>query len=1309
MILEPPFELPPLLVNKSQKGVYHVYRYKNKWNSEKQRSQRVSSKLVGHITGGAKEGLVEFTDDFINEFPQLKDYDVYKKGRKFLFDKKVKDEVSIDVNIDNIKHFGAYYAIKTSLLKSNINKILKEKFAKDNNYLFTIIFYLIMSKDSNIDFATFAKENCPINSYDLSDNYLNTLLESLQDTTIEDFFNSLEESLYSSKDETKEQILQDMIDKVTSLEIDTKEIDDFINDKQPKEQKEQSNEDQEENKHQEDLLSPDLVDKNISTMAEIKDHIDEDNDLEVNTIFPNFSHNSNNNSSSNNVIMSDDVIKKELLNEFVSNDDEFFLTSDIVSSNPTTITKDEVLAIQKNKELEKQNLDPENKVSSLYDVSSEINKSSNENDLFEIPPMPLTNDLEDINNNVDDIMSSLSSDIEEHLSSVDNIEDLLLENNSESDAVKQQNIANNKSDDLFTAQENLEKTSILDEQKIDNSTDLKIDQSLDNISSLDDKDALLNEEKDGIHLSSLTDNSVDTPIDDLFTVNDNVNNLSILDEDKLDVDKTIKEEYLVEETPSKVLADELLSSLEASQEEAKGNLLEPTEEVAEDVSLVEEVPKEESLDELLSTLDSTQEEAKDNLLDAVEEVAPIESLVEESAKEPLSALETEETAEDLFKAEEVAKDNAVVDEAPKEDSVDELLSTLDSTQEETKDNQLDAVEEVAPVESLVEESVKEPLSSLETEEAAEDLFKAEEVVEDNAVVDETPKDELVEEVLPSLDSTQDEAKDNLLDAVEEVTQDEYHIEETPSKVLADELLSALEASQERSNGDLLDTTEKVSQDEHIATDDLLNSNEDEKSETESASNIAIQDISMEDSNSANTDLLESTENVENSSKEDLQNEDLSYLTAENDLTKENTLVSNENVSLENDSLNNSLYIDTNEDNGVDLISNHLDDEIKQIKETEEPENSSIFIPKNNESDEEDLSNNIEKLSNDEHSINILGVDDVNRSSLVINEAISEVEDTNANVPKLDKSNVKYNIYEFRVEPKNLLNINNRYGTRSRLFFAIAVNRETNSIDAMLSYKGRDLNNVVEKFSDMLMVSSENINYILDDVSTWSEVENLCRNSKVNFIVPMYKFSKEEISNTDLINYLESDSCFKKDINKNVLTFTQELDSSNSNFIHKDLIYYYIYDKDSYNTYKELFSDDESLSIAKASYKILSSYEQDYKSVIKLIEDKDFMKEFVNKSFNTLNDVTDNLKNLNAKFFIIYLALSLILFMKDRFVSNELFNKINTKNKSDFKILLDSLLSLNSIYTSDVNGSKQILNKTSVDELIIKIFDLHIFK
>ena len=71
MVVDTP-ELPPLLFNRNGKYTY-VCSYENAWDPVRHMSVRVKGKTVtvGKIIGGNLTGTIEWTEDFLNQYPIL--------------------------------------------------------------------------------------------------------------------------------------------------------------------------------------------------------------------------------------------------------------------------------------------------------------------------------------------------------------------------------------------------------------------------------------------------------------------------------------------------------------------------------------------------------------------------------------------------------------------------------------------------------------------------------------------------------------------------------------------------------------------------------------------------------------------------------------------------------------------------------------------------------------------------------------------------------------------------------------------------------------------------------------------------------------------------------------------------------------------------------------------------------------------------------------------------------------------------------------------------------------------------------------
>ena len=121
--------LPSLLVNKGSKyDVYYVYTYQNVWNSEKKRSERKNSKKVGVIHGGTKDGLIQWDESFIQQYPELEHIDTFRENGKYIFKPKADDETTAPTieRPSKIYHAGATYALDNIVAQSHLGKALAE-------------------------------------------------------------------------------------------------------------------------------------------------------------------------------------------------------------------------------------------------------------------------------------------------------------------------------------------------------------------------------------------------------------------------------------------------------------------------------------------------------------------------------------------------------------------------------------------------------------------------------------------------------------------------------------------------------------------------------------------------------------------------------------------------------------------------------------------------------------------------------------------------------------------------------------------------------------------------------------------------------------------------------------------------------------------------------------------------------------------------------------------------------------------------------------------------------------------------------
>ena len=86
---EPPVALPPLKLHKGARQTY-VFTYRGIWEPavkddrgniiKKGRARSVDRKTVGKIDDGKHTGVIKFYDEFLNDYPELKNYIVVRNS-----------------------------------------------------------------------------------------------------------------------------------------------------------------------------------------------------------------------------------------------------------------------------------------------------------------------------------------------------------------------------------------------------------------------------------------------------------------------------------------------------------------------------------------------------------------------------------------------------------------------------------------------------------------------------------------------------------------------------------------------------------------------------------------------------------------------------------------------------------------------------------------------------------------------------------------------------------------------------------------------------------------------------------------------------------------------------------------------------------------------------------------------------------------------------------------------------------------------------------------------------------------------------
>ncbi|SPT69805.1 IS1634 family transposase [Anaerobiospirillum thomasii] len=185
--------LPSLLVNKGSKyDVYYVYTYQNVWNSEKKRSERKNSKKVGVIHGGTKDGLIQWDESFIQQYPELEHIDTFRENGKYIFKPKAYDETTAPTieRPSKIYHAGATYALDNIVAQSHLGKALANAFPQHNDFkkILSVAYFLILNRDNNISlYEDFAESTRLPYQRELSSSAIHRLFARIEPHDVERF------------------------------------------------------------------------------------------------------------------------------------------------------------------------------------------------------------------------------------------------------------------------------------------------------------------------------------------------------------------------------------------------------------------------------------------------------------------------------------------------------------------------------------------------------------------------------------------------------------------------------------------------------------------------------------------------------------------------------------------------------------------------------------------------------------------------------------------------------------------------------------------------------------------------------------------------------------------------------------------------------------------------------------------------------------------------------------------------------------------------------------------------------------------
>ena len=218
-------ELPPLLFNRNGKYTY-VCSYENVWDSERHMSVRVKGKTftVGKIIGGELTGTIEWTEDFLNQYPILETLKTIRvvdklksKGKLTRYKLEFSQADAMDENSLFIRkatslkvlHAGATWLLDQIVASTPLSKALGRTFDKyyGAKKLLSLAYFKTIEPDKGMylyeDFASSTR--LPYHR-PLGISSITRFLQHIDQDRIDVFLKKLNECCIDEEDKNKENV-----------------------------------------------------------------------------------------------------------------------------------------------------------------------------------------------------------------------------------------------------------------------------------------------------------------------------------------------------------------------------------------------------------------------------------------------------------------------------------------------------------------------------------------------------------------------------------------------------------------------------------------------------------------------------------------------------------------------------------------------------------------------------------------------------------------------------------------------------------------------------------------------------------------------------------------------------------------------------------------------------------------------------------------------------------------------------------------------------------------------------------------------
>ena len=204
-VLEIP-ELPPMKVGANTvrgRSYYYMQTYTHHYDKTLKRNVRDSQKTVGTIANHQKYGLIIWRKEFLEQYPALEHFNVYKteKGLEF---KAIEDEINKAIPFQQVKKLlgGATWAINKALAQTGIGDALKEVFYKYRRDLkiASLINYMVIRQSCVMhNYEPFSKTHHLPWFKPLNDAQIHNLFKSITHDDLIHFFNALNRQIHKNK------------------------------------------------------------------------------------------------------------------------------------------------------------------------------------------------------------------------------------------------------------------------------------------------------------------------------------------------------------------------------------------------------------------------------------------------------------------------------------------------------------------------------------------------------------------------------------------------------------------------------------------------------------------------------------------------------------------------------------------------------------------------------------------------------------------------------------------------------------------------------------------------------------------------------------------------------------------------------------------------------------------------------------------------------------------------------------------------------------------------------------------------------